>query len=143
MSEIVRVARQWRGVRFAHQGRNRHGVDCAGLPWCVYRELGVTMTDFRSYAHESNPVILLGELREAMGPEVAVEPVTEADLQAGDIVLFKFHRRGPPHHLGIVADRPGGGFNYIDADGMQGYVTERRLSPKYLSYVTHVFRRPV
>lgn len=143
MSAIVETARKWRGVRFAHQGRNRHGVDCAGLPWCVYRELGVDMTDFRSYAHESNPEVLLGELRAAMGPEALVAPVRESDLQPGDVVLFKFHRKGRPHHLGIVADRAGGGLNYIDADGFLGFVTERRMSEKYLAYVTHVFRRPV
>ena len=143
MSEIVRVARQWRGVRFAHQGRNRHGVDCAGLPWCVYNDLGVRLNDFRAYAHESNPELLLAHLREAFGPEVAAAPVGEGEIQPGDVILFKFHRQGRPHHLGIAADRPGGGLNYIDADGMQGYVAERRLSPKYLSYVTHVFRRPV
>lgn len=143
MSRIVEVARTWIGAPFVHQGRNRNGVDCVGLPWCVYRELGVAFDDFRAYAHESDSAELVGRIRAALGDPVAVAPVKFSDLQAGDIALFRFAVE--PHHLGIIADYMGlpGHFSFIDADGGYERVIERRLSEKYLKRITHVFRRPV
>jgi cell wall-associated NlpC family hydrolase len=37
--QIIAEARTWIGVRFLHQGRTRHGVDCVGLVACVMRSL--------------------------------------------------------------------------------------------------------
>lgn len=44
--EVVRVAKTWRGVPFRHQGRDRNGVDCIGLPIVVLAELGVVVPEF-------------------------------------------------------------------------------------------------
>lgn len=143
MSEIVRVARTWLRVPYLHQGRNRFGADCVGFPLGVYAELGVELPDWRAYGTEADPDELLRRLRAALGPEIAVHPVRFADLQPGDIVLFRFPRTTAPRHIGIVSDRTTGGFNFIEANGNEGRVIERRLDERYLSRVTHVFRRPV
>lgn len=143
MSALVDAARTWKGVRYLHQGRNRFGADCVGFPLGVYAELGVALPDWRAYGTEADPDELLRRLRAALGPEVVEAPVGFADLLAGDVVLFRFPKTSVPRHLGIVAAREGGGFNFIEANGNEGRVIERRLDERYLSRVTHVFRRPV
>lgn len=143
MSRLVEQARTWLRVRYLHQGRNRHGADCVGFPLGVYAELGVDLPDWRAYGTEADPDELLRRLRAALGPEVVSAPVCFAGLLAGDILLFRFPKTTVPRHLGIVAGREGGGFNFIEANGNEGRVIERRLDERYLSRVTHVFRRPV
>lgn len=54
--EVVRVARTWVGVPFRHQGRDRNGVDCVGVPIVVLAELGAVEPDFeiQDYARRPN-----------------------------------------------------------------------------------------
>lgn len=144
MNAIVDEARRWKGVRYLHQGRNRFGLDCGGLIIAVYAALGISLRDFRAYGTEPDPERLVAHLRELFGDEVAIGPVCADSLHAGDILVFRFPRASnTPRHLGFVADRIGGGFNFIEANGNEGGVIERRLDEKYMSHVTHVFRRPV
>ena len=143
MSRIVDAARSWRGVRYLHQGRNRFGADCVGMPLGVYAELGVPMSDWRAYGQEADPDELLRRLIVNLGDPVAVGPISESDLQPGDIALFHFPHVKTPRHLAIIADRAGGGFNFIESNGNEGCVVERRLDSRYMSRITHIFRRPV
>ena len=143
MSRLVDQARTWLGVPYLHQGNNRHGADCRGMPWGVYDELGVRLDDFRAYGQEADPDELLRRLRAALGHEVAVAPVAEAALAPGDVLLFRFPKTKVWRHLAFAADRAGGGLNFIESNGNLGYVTERRLDDRYRACITHVFRRPV
>lgn len=143
MSRIVDQARTWIGVPYLHQGRNRFGVDCVGFPHGVYGELGEVLDDYRAYGTEADPEFLLGRLRAALGPEVAVYPVPAESLQPGDVVVFHFPRSKTPRHLAIVSDRAGRGLNFIESNGNEGRVIERRLDDRYRARITHVFRRPV
>lgn len=143
MSLIVQQARTWKGAPYLHQGRNRFGVDCVGLPLAVYAALGVEFEDFRAYGEEADPKELLRRLRDSLGPEIVVAPVSEADLIPGDIIVFHFPKSKTERHLAIVADRETGGLNFIESNGNQRRVVERRLDEKYRARITHVFRRPV
>ena len=153
MSELVAAARRHVGLRFRHRGRKTEGpgkgVDCAGLVVCAYRDCGVELKDFELY--EAEPAQhgpgLTERVREAMGPEVAVGPVSLDQLQLGDVLVIRFVRE--PHHVAIVGDyyKPGH-FSIIHADAfphdaIRGRVIEQRLAPATLALVTHVFRRPV
>lgn len=141
MSRLVEAARSYLGTRFRHRGRSASFVDCAGLGWRIYHDCGVDLPDHRLYGPEPHKDGLLTHMTAALGEPVAVAPVRATDLQLGDVVLMRFEVA--PHHVGIIADYVLGGFSLIDADGMLGKVTERRLSEKYLNRITHVFRRPV
>ncbi len=40
---VVKAARAWVGTPFVHQGRIKgRGIDCVGLPLCVFEELGIS-----------------------------------------------------------------------------------------------------
>jgi cell wall-associated NlpC family hydrolase len=53
--EVVRVARTWVGVPFRHQGRDRNGTDCVGLPIVVLHELGAVDADFEIRDYSRRP----------------------------------------------------------------------------------------
>ena len=154
MNNLVLAARRHLDLRFRHRGRITEGpgkgVDCAGLIWVAYRDCGVLLEDFRLYERE--PALhgpgLTDRMRVALGREVAAAPVSEKQLQIGDVVVIRFERE--PHHVAIVGDyiKPGH-FSIIHADnyphrgGINGFVLEQRLAPDLVSRITHVFRRPV
>ena len=104
---IVTAARGWLGTRFHHQGRRKKsdahagGVDCLGLLVGVADELalrsatGVPLTalDETDYAHLPDIQRLRQKLSEVL------RPVTENDVQPGDVGLFEIDGRA--QHLAI------------------------------------------
>lgn len=142
MSALVAAARKYLGVRFRHRGRSAKGLDCAGLGWIAYRDCGVELEDFRLYGREPHEDGLVRRLTGLLGEPVLVAPVTQGDLQPGDVIVFRFVKE--PHHVGLVSDYPyGGALGVIHADGEQECVVEHRLAPDHIARITHVFRRPV
>lgn len=130
------------GVPFRHRGRTARGLDCVGLAWRAYTDCGLQVTDFRHYPPEPNDGQLIKHIEAAIGPPVAVEPVTQSHLRVGDVVVFRFVKE--PHHVGIVTDYPfGGAFGLIHARGENMKVVEHRLPPDYIARITHVFRKPI
>lgn len=141
MSAMVESARKYLGVKFRHRGRTPRGLDCAGLPWLAYKDLGVEMPDFRLYGPEPHNDGLIHYITKAAGEPVHVAPVRAADLQVGDVVVIRFEVE--PHHVGIIGDYPLGGFSLLHADGHYGRVIEQRLPDDMIERITHVFRRTV
>lgn len=142
MNALVEAARRYKGVaRFRHRGRSAGFLDCAGLGHRIYKDCGVELPDVRLYGPEPHNDGLIQHMTAALGEPVHVAPVRREWLQIGDIVAFRFNV--DPHHVGLISDYPTGGLAFIDADGMEGRVVERRLSDKYLAKITHVFRKPV
>lgn len=47
--EVVKAARTYLGVKFRMYGRDRSGVDCVGLLYCVMHDLGSKVEDFTNY----------------------------------------------------------------------------------------------
>lgn len=89
----------WVGVPWVHQGRTRHGVDCAGLMVVVLSDLGLLPRGFRDisdYGREAGPR-LAQVVRQWCAPtEVAVE---------GVIVLIRWPGSHDPGHVAYCAGR--------------------------------------
>lgn len=144
MTEIVDAARTFIGVRFKHRGRDRLGLDCAGLCLASYAQAGVTLPDYRLYGREPHRDGLVRYVSAAAGDPIMEAPVSVSDLLAGDVVILRFVKE--PHHMGIIGQRQYGdqvALTLIHADGEAGRVHEQRLSPDMVARITHVFRRPV
>lgn len=139
MSRLVESARKYLGVKFRHRGRSPRGLDCAGLPWLAYKDLGVEMPDFRLYGPEPHNDGLISHITNALGYPVHTAPVGANDLQVGDVIVVRFEVE--PHHVGIIGDYPLGGLSLLHADGHYGRVIEHRLSDDVIGRITHVFRR--
>lgn len=92
-------ARSWLGVPWAHQGRTRLGIDCAGLVIMVARGLGISEYDTTNYQRRTNGHGFLEHFRANMDQR----PV--ADARPGDVLLFRDKQF--PCHSAIVALRDG------------------------------------
>lgn len=147
MTELVEAARTFIGVRWKHRGRDRNGLDCAGLVWATYAYCGVILPDYRLYGREPYRDGLVRYVTAALGESVHVAPVTLEDLMPGDVLVMRFLRE--PHHMGIVGSRQYGevsALTLVHADGdapISPRVHEVRLTPDAVGRITHVFRSPI
>ena len=144
MSALVEAARKYKGVKFRHRGRTPYSLDCAGLPWLAYADLGVVLPDVKIYGRDpsADDQSLPDRVAETLGEPVKVAPVTLSDLRPGDVVIRKYEIY--PHHIMVVGNAPyGNELTVIHACGLEGKVVEHRLDDRLASKITHVFRRPV
>ena len=144
MNAVMEAARGFIGVPWRHRGRNRLGIDCAGLCWAAYHAAGVTLPDYRLYGREPHRDGLVAHTAAALGDPVMVAPVDAGAMMPGDVLVMRFTRE--PHHMGVVGVRDYGGtpaLTLIHADGDVGLVHEQRMTPDMVARITHVFRRPV
>jgi cell wall-associated NlpC family hydrolase len=158
MSRLVEIARTFIGVPFKHRGRDRRGMDCAGLAWCAYAEAGVVMPDVSRYGREPHRDGLMRVCREGLGAPLWLgsvgEVVPRSLLQPGDVVVIRFEIH--PHHIGIVGTDEIHGLSLIHANGQRGLrsatgpgfdkvgrVMEHGIDDAQLAMICAVFRRPV
>ena len=154
MNALVDAARTFDGVRFLHRGRDRLGLDCAGLVWAAYAACGIVLPDYRLYGPEPHRDGLVRHVEAALGAPLRLAPVRLQDLLEGDVLVMRFYRE--PHHMGVVGARQYGdtrALTLIHADGdaparrgeqrVHGRVHEQRLTADMAARITHVFRRPV
>lgn len=120
--QVVAAARGWLGVPFAHQGRSRDGVDCAGLAVRIAHELALSAFDATGYRRL--PAGVGGEKIEDICRR-EMRPVDPGLLEPGDVALFLIGRR--PRHLAVVGDYFAGGLSIIHAYEPAGRVVENRF----------------
>lgn len=94
--QVVAEARSWRETKWRHQGRNRQGIDCVGLPAMICHRLGISDYDWTNYDREPTAREMLPTLLAAGA--VRIDP---KDGKDGDLYLF--HQAGFPCHVGIRA----------------------------------------
>lgn len=93
---LISEARTWIGVPFVHQGRSRHGVDCAGFIVAMMRSAGELPADFvdvRNYARRPN-----GELLQLVARHCAR---THREC-SGLLVLIRWPRDVEPSHVALL-----------------------------------------
>lgn len=142
--EIVQEARTWLGVRWRHQGRDRHGVDCAGLVACVAHGLGVPYPDITQYARQTDGELLLQVLQEYL----VEKPVATA--APGDVFLMKHLNTRWAIHVGFVTNLYAGTPNetlgilhaYVPGGSHMGRVVEQIWDEQWRARVTRVFEIP-
>lgn len=144
MSALVEACRRYKGVKFRHRGRTAYSLDCAGLPWRAYADLGVVLPDVKVYGRDpsADEQSLPERVAEALGAPAQVAPVSLSDLQVGDVVIRKYEIY--PHHIMVIGNAPyADALTAIHACGLEGKVVEHRLDERHAAAITHVFRRPV
>lgn len=132
-AHFIEMARSWLGVPFAHQGRSRAGVDCAGLVICVARQAGLVAPDFD----------VNGYRRQPDGSMLAIcdehlQPVD--DLAAAHVATVRFSVE--PQHVALVTPYRHGGQALLHALQNSGGVVEHRMDRCWRARVLRAYRFP-
>lgn len=130
---FVAAARELKGARWRHRGRQKHAVDCIGLLALSFIGCGMTFADEFGYGRE--PV---GDLLRKGAIARWGSPLKREDARLGDIALLRWGK-APPSHTGIIADHPDGGLSIIHAQLLRG-VVEQRFNGLVFAAVTDIFR---
>lgn len=107
--QLVEVARGWIGTPWRHLGRNRQGIDCAGLGVVVLRELGISGYDMTAYSRIPAPG-MLDHIRK-VADEVPLNEARPGDVIVITDAIYPFHvafrseRDGLPHIIHAHAQR--------------------------------------
>lgn len=130
--QLVQHLRTFLGVKFQHQGRSRHGMDCVGLPLEGCKFLGVPVEDVKAYGREGLP----GQLSAIISKYGVRVPVS--DRRPGNIGVFWFDRYSKAdQHVGVFTD-VGLIHCYMDA----GKVVEHSLTGRWIRRLSAVFSYP-
>ena len=133
---IVDEARTWLGTPYQHQASIKQvGCDCLGLLRGVWRQLlGAEPEAMPAYGprwNESSETDLLVAMAERNFTAIAAH----AELNLGDILLFKYRLDLPTRHLAIVTS---------DAKFIHAYVgrgvVENSFSPWWKRHLSHRYR---
>lgn len=138
MPDFVAAARRYMHTPWQHQGRNRHGFDCAGFVVLAAADCGRDLREFdrTDYVTEPRNGDLRRAVERALGP-----PLAEADWHEGCVVMLNTH--GEPHHLAILTRHPEGGWALLHTGAGKPWVREHRLSEDWAKRIVAVYRSPV
>lgn len=122
---IVDACRNYLGVPFRHQGRNRLGLDCGGLLVVAAKDCGIELDDIKGYQRQPDGKTLMATM------ERNLTRVYRAP-EYGDIVLMRLRKL--PQHIAIITDK-----GMIHAHSEAGKVVEHRLDDFWRQSIVGVF----
>lgn len=133
-TQVATAGRALAGIRWQHQGRSVHGLDCLGFELLASRNAGIDLTargfrDRRDYGLKAMPDLLDGH-------QQWCRPTTER--HAGAAALFQFDRDPYPRHVAILTDNGG----MIHANAAQGCVVEHGLRAQWARWLHSVWLLP-
>ncbi len=136
-AEIVTYARTWKDVPFRHQGRNRAGIDCAGLIQMVGEHFGLSPAgaDPRDYGRLPERNLMVETVR-TLAREKRFE-----DWKPGDFVVARDLDVLWPMHMAILFEYPGrpGQPAIIHSYARAGKVVESRLPKEWYQKIAATF----
>lgn len=131
------IAFTYLGTPFAHRGRTRTRLDCAGLLVVVAIEYGIKVKDLRVYGREPYKDGLRNFLIANCG-----EPVTRPHT-INDVLLLKFPNVPEPSHLAIVTPYPvEGEFGMVHTYAALKRVVRHHLNATWQQRIVEVFQWP-
>lgn len=141
-SDIIACARQFLGVRFAHQGRTLEGLDCLGLLIVTAQAAGLTIEgeevgtlDIPHYGNRPDAQLLRQKL------DGHLLPIDRGGVREGDVVLLKVD--GLPQHLALITDYPmDGELGMIHAYAPARCVVEHRYDEHWRRQTYAAYRLP-
>lgn len=92
-SQIIDCARSYLNTPFRHRGRNRAGIDCAGLVICTLTDLGLMPNEYLEQLYSRVPKLgLVPSTLDRFFSKVSA-------IEAGDLIVFSFLNN--PCHVGF------------------------------------------
>lgn len=134
IQKVIEEARSFIGCKWRHKGRNRFGIDCAGIVVCSYRAAGVEVYDQKHYGREPWKNGLDEHLEKTFGKRL-----DKNDMKAGDVAVIWWNEVPAPSHLGIIASHPSGKLSLIHSYS-QHNVVEHIIDQDWLNKISHIYR---
>lgn len=120
-AEILAAARTYLGVKWSHQGRSRHGIDCLGYLVVVACDLNVYHGgDLTNYRRQPDGLTLARALAARM---------TRSPKIPGAVALLSNTSATYPHHVGFITETLG----IIHADARHKRAVESSTLPPDLT----------
>lgn len=126
-SEIVEEARRWINTPFLHQGRNKMGIDCAGLVQKVGDKFAIPYDDLQGYARAPTDPSFRQHLRKFL--------IKMPILSEREGLIGVFRQSVYPCHIGIFAKNSEGALTLINAHARRRKVVEDVFDPKDMPLV--------
>ena len=132
--DVVAAARRWIGTPFHHMGRNRYGLDCAGLIVVVAAECGL-LSEVRlpRYGRVPRPHLLVPTMQRYL------RQVPESEVAPGDVLLFRVRQH--PQHVAIYSERAGEP-HFVHAYEPIGRTDETRFDARWEAALLSVWKWP-
>ena len=126
--KFVEEARKYLGVKYVHQGRSEHGIDCVGPIVLAAKAIGAdTSGDMTNYSRLPHGVLL------PILNNIMTKVPDGEEWAVGDVLVMKFKRE--PTHVGIWT-----GTTLIHTYSTLEKVVEHRLDDKWKSRVVSSYR---
>ena len=118
-SKVVHVAKSKVGIKYKYGGLTKKGLDCSGLVYTTYQEVGLTLPRTSSSQATFGKRVYIGE------------------LQRGDLIFFSSKKGGKKiSHVGIVSYFKDGKIKMVHSSSSRGVVedevNEYYWSPRYV-----------
>lgn len=117
-TQLINAARNYLGTPYRHQGRDKRGLDCAGLIVVTLQDLGVAVADVQGYTMNPHR----GRLQKIIESNTCISMVDVPE--SGDILLIRF--KTEPQHLAFKTD-----LGIIHATADLGMVVEHRFTEDF------------
>lgn len=146
MTRLVQAAERYVGTPWVHLGRDKRGLDCAGLLWRAYADCGVILPIPKRYGRDPFKEGLRTAMVAALGEPIWQGPKGSCRLEllrAGDI--FVMSPASKPRHVAMAADDTMYGKAMIHSDGTIGTKIVRRdgIGSYFLKQIVEIYRRPI
>lgn len=135
--KVLAIAEKWLGTPYRHgASRLQVGCDCLGLIRGIWRELyGTEPEDAGIYSRDWAELSRDEPLIDAARRHMQLKP--QSEMQAGDLLIFRWRDGVAAKHLGIVAENN----RFIHA--YEGHsVTLSALVPQWRQRIAAVFSFP-
>ncbi len=135
IDRFVEEANTWVGVRYKDKGRDRGGVDCAGIMIKAAQAVGLTTYDTTNYSRRPDPREFLREMKGHL------DRILKSEIGHGDVCVFA--EPSHPCHVGIVDVDAGGIVHVIHAWAPAKKVIREVLTGHRRERMLMAFRFPV
>lgn len=130
-NRIVKEARTWLGTPWRHQGRNKYGIDCAGLIIKVAHSLDISKFDVFDYQRYPTGNKFLEYFTNNNCKYKLMK-----DIQLGDILVLNL---GPyPCHCGIYTEND----MFIHSFALRRQVIEEKWTDEYKAITVAIYSYP-
>lgn len=102
--EYIKQCRTYRGVRFQHQGRNRHGIDCVGLVIQAAYDIGIAtgaekVSGYGRIPNGKHFDYWCSKFTKEL-PYNRLQPLAP-QVAPGDLISFWIDLEGIPRHIAV------------------------------------------